>query len=137
SRTQRCCALRSGAPRSSATRRAGTASRRACARHSSMRSSRPDMTDARPFTLLIAALGGGGGGVLNDWVVECALSQGLPVQATSVPGVAQRTGSTSYYIEMMRTPAPDGAQPVFALNPMPGGVDVVLASELAEAGRMI
>lgn len=95
------------------------------------------MSDSKPFTLLIAALGGEGGGVLNDWIVECALGQGLPVQATSVPGVAQRTGSTSYYIEMMRTPAPDGAQPVFALNPMPGGVDVVLASELVEAGRMI
>jgi len=95
------------------------------------------MIETKPFTLLIAALGGEGGGVLADWIVDCALAQRLPVQATSVPGVAQRTGSTSYYIEMMRTHAPDGAQPVFALNPMPGGVDVVLASELAEAGRMI
>jgi indolepyruvate ferredoxin oxidoreductase beta subunit len=102
-----------------------------------MPSSLPDVNDPKPFTLLIAALGGEGGGVLNDWIVQCALAQGLPVQATSVPGVAQRTGSTSYYIEMMRTPAPEGAQPVFALNPMPGGVDVVLASELVEAGRMI
>lgn len=95
------------------------------------------MNDTKPFTLLIAALGGEGGGVLNDWIVHCAIAQGLPVQATSVPGVAQRTGSTSYYIEMMREPAPDGAQPVFALSPMPGGVDVVVASELLEAGRMI
>jgi indolepyruvate ferredoxin oxidoreductase beta subunit len=95
------------------------------------------MSDAKPFTLLIAALGGEGGGVLADWIVECAIAHDLPVQATSVPGVAQRTGSTSYYVEMMRAPAPEGAQPVFALNPMPGGVDVVLASELAEAGRMI
>jgi len=95
------------------------------------------MSATTPFTLLIAALGGEGGGVLNDWIVHCAIAQGLPVQATSVPGVAQRTGSTSYYIEMMRTPTPDGAQPVFALSPMPGGVDVVLASELLEAGRMI
>ena len=95
------------------------------------------MNDAKPFTLLIAALGGEGGGVLADWIVECAIAHDLPVQATSVPGVAQRTGSTSYYIEMMRAPAPEGAQPVFALNPMPGGVDVVLCSELVEAGRMI
>ncbi len=95
------------------------------------------MSATTPFTLLIAALGGEGGGVLNDWIVECALAQGLPVQATSVPGVAQRTGSTSYYVEMMRTPAADAAQPVFALSPMPGGVDVVLASELVEAGRAI
>ncbi len=95
------------------------------------------MTENRPLTILIAALGGEGGGVLNDWIVTCALDQGLPVQATSVPGVAQRTGSTSYYVEMMRTPPPDGALPVFALSPMPGGVDVVVASELLEAARTI
>ncbi len=95
------------------------------------------MNENRPLTILIAALGGEGGGVLNDWLVTCAIDQGLPVQATSVPGVAQRTGSTSYYIEMMRTPAADGAQPVFALSPMPGGVDVVVASELLEAARTI
>lgn len=95
------------------------------------------MNENRPFTLLIAALGGEGGGVLNDWIVTCAIDQQLPVQATSVPGVAQRTGSTSYYIEMMRTPAPDGARPVFALSPMPGGVDVVIASELLEAARTV
>jgi len=91
----------------------------------------------KPFCILIAALGGEGGGVLADWIVSCALAQGLPVQATSVPGVAQRTGATSYYIETMRGPAPGGARPVFALNPMPGRVDVVLASELLEAARMI
>src|SRR5690606_40261947 len=89
------------------------------------------------FCILIAALGGEGGGVLADWIVGCALAQGLPVQATSVPGVAQRTGATSYYIETMRAPAPDGSKPVFALNPMPGRVDVVLASELLEAARTI
>jgi len=90
-----------------------------------------------PFCILIAALGGEGGGVLADWIVGCALAQGLPVQATSVPGVAQRTGATSYYIETMRAPAAPGSQPVFALNPVPGRVDVVLASELLEAARMI
>jgi indolepyruvate ferredoxin oxidoreductase beta subunit len=95
------------------------------------------MDASRPLTLLVAALGGEGGGVLADWIVRCAIEQGLPVQATSVPGVAQRTGSTSYYIETMRAPSPDGAQPVFALSPVPGDVDVVLASELLEAGRMI
>lgn len=90
-----------------------------------------------PFCILIAALGGEGGGVLADWIVGCALAQGLPVQATSVPGVAQRTGATSYYIETLRAPAAPGSQPVFALNPMPGRVDVVLASELLESARMI
>jgi indolepyruvate ferredoxin oxidoreductase beta subunit len=91
-----------------------------------------------PYCILVAALGGEGGGVLADWLVQCALESGLSVQATSVPGVAQRTGATSYYVEMLRTPlaAAEGA-PVFALTPLPGCVDVVVASELLEAARMV
>ncbi|MES2974324.1 MAG: indolepyruvate oxidoreductase subunit beta family protein [Pseudomonadota bacterium] len=95
-------------------------------------------TPNTPYCILIAALGGEGGGVLADWLVQCALESGLPVQATSVPGVAQRTGATSYYIEMLREPLPPGAgTPVFALTPLPGCVDVVVASELLEAARMM
>jgi indolepyruvate ferredoxin oxidoreductase, beta subunit len=91
-----------------------------------------------PLTVLIAALGGEGGGVLMNWLVAAARAQGLPVQATSVPGVAQRTGSTSYYIEMFTTPLAAGAKlPLFALVPMPGRVDVAIASEFVEAGRLI
>ena len=43
------------------------------------------------------------------------------MQATSVAGVAQRTGATIYYVEM--APAGDRA-PVFSLAPAPGEVDV-------------
>lgn len=99
-----------------------------------------DATDGASVTttsILIAALGGEGGGVLAEWLVQAAQRAGLPVQATSVPGVAQRTGSTSYYIEFLRTPAPAGRRPVFALMPVPGRVDVVLASELLEGVRMV
>lgn len=95
------------------------------------------MADALKIrSILIGALGGEGGGVLMDWIVSCARTSGLAVQATSVPGVAQRTGSTSYYIEMCEKPA-NGPAPVFALTPMPGRVDFVAASELVEAGRMM
>jgi indolepyruvate ferredoxin oxidoreductase beta subunit len=97
-----------------------------------------DAGDGPIHCILIAALGGEGGGVLADWLVQCALRSGLPVQATSVPGVAQRTGATSYYIELLRAPLPPGAAaPVFALSPVPGRVDVVVASELLEAARMV
>ena len=91
----------------------------------------------QPYCILIAALGGEGGGVLADWLVRCALAQDLPVQATSVPGVAQRTGATSYYIELLREPVAEGAVPVFGLTPVAGCVDVVVASELLEAARMV
>ena len=52
------------------------------------------MSAPRPITLLIAALGGEGGGVLTDWIVAAAAKAGYPVQSTSIPGVAQRTGAT-------------------------------------------
>ncbi|MGK0173536.1 MAG: hypothetical protein ACI9W2_005284, partial [Gammaproteobacteria bacterium] len=39
----------------------------------------------RPTTVLIGALGGEGGGVLSNWLVEAAQAAGLSVQATSVP----------------------------------------------------
>ena len=91
----------------------------------------------QPTSILIAALGGEGGGVLGEWIVAAAQRAGLPVQATSVPGVAQRTGATSYYIEFVDQAPPPGRQPVFALMPVPGRVDVVLASELLEGVRMV
>jgi indolepyruvate ferredoxin oxidoreductase, beta subunit len=92
----------------------------------------------RPITILIAALGGEGGGVLTDWIVTAAAQLGFPVQSTSIPGVAQRTGATTYYIEIVPVPARElGGRPVLALAPGIGDVDIVLASELMEAGRTI
>jgi len=91
------------------------------------------------ITIAILALGGQGGGVLADWILEVANRNGYVAQGTSVPGVAQRTGSTVYYIEMARR-AGSGAnhpEPVLALMPVPGDVDIVIASELMEAGRAI
>ena len=93
----------------------------------------------RPLTVLIAALGGEGGGVLADWLVAAATIGGYPVQSTSIPGVAQRTGATTYYLEMLPRPLGElqGAQPMFALTPTAGDLDLVVASELVEAGRAI
>ena len=89
----------------------------------------------KPVTILVGALGGDGGGVLCDWIVAAAQSQGLGVQATQIPGVAQRTGATTYYLEVM--PTQGVPLSVLALNPAIGEVDVALATELLEAGRMI
>jgi indolepyruvate ferredoxin oxidoreductase alpha subunit len=91
----------------------------------------------RPLTILIAALGGEGGGVLTDWIVSAAESQNFPVQSTSIPGVAQRTGATTYHIELVPAPASDKRRPILALAPGVGDVDLVVASELMEAGRAI
>ena len=131
----------------------------------------------RTWTVLIAALGGEGGGVLSSWLVDAAETDGRTVQATSVPGVAQRTGATTYYLEIgaqgaggdarrvdghespdsstgagsgpaavgddsnsveaVRSGGPESGSgaPVMALLPTPGNVDLLVASELLEAGR--
>lgn len=90
-----------------------------------------------PVTILLSALGGEGGGVLADWLVDTARNQGHAVQGTSIPGVAQRTGATTYYVEVF--PLPDralaGRRPVFGLYAVPGGLDLLVGSELLEATR--
>lgn len=92
----------------------------------------------RPLSILIAALGGQGGGVLTEWIVGAATRAGLLVQATSIPGVAQRTGATTYYVEIFPEPLPPGGpEPVFSLYPAAGDVDVIVAAELLEAGRAL
>ena len=101
---------------------------------------RPGMTEKNaPIKLLIAALGGEGGGVLTDWIVSAAAEAGFPVQSTSIPGVAQRTGATTYYIEIFPVPTRDlgGKRPVLALTPGVGDIDIAVASELLEAGRVV
>src|SRR5262245_6180553 len=91
----------------------------------------------RPISILVAALGGQGGGVLTDWIVAAAEHAGLPVQATSIPGVAQRTGATTYYLEIYPEAVAEGVEPIFSLYPMPGDVDIIIASEFLEAGRAL
>ncbi|UWQ49292.1 indolepyruvate oxidoreductase subunit beta family protein [Leisingera caerulea] len=98
---------------------------------------RPQPADPRlqgVIKVAILAVGGQGGGVLTNWIESLARSQGYSAQATSVAGVAQRTGATIYYIEMAPGSVP---HPVFSLAPAPGDVDVMIAAEMMEAGRAI
>ncbi len=95
--------------------------------------------NAQPITLLLCALGGEGGGVLTEWLVETARHAGYPAQATSIPGVAQRTGATTYYLEVFPVPLAQlgGRRPVFSLNPVPGALDAIVSSELLETVRQV
>jgi len=84
--------------------------------------------------LIVMAVGGQGGGVLTSWIESVARVAGHAVQATSVAGVAQRTGATIYYVEI----APLGVKaPIFSLAPSAADVDILIAAELMEAGRAI
>src|SRR6478609_7485049 len=93
----------------------------------------------RPITIAILAMGGEGGGVLADWIVAVGEKAGYHAQNTSVAGVAQRTGATVYYVELYPSeqPGPGSVrtEPVMSVFPTPGEVDLVVASELMEAGR--
>lgn len=93
----------------------------------------------QPISILLCALGGEGGSVLADWLVAVARHCSHPAQATSVPGVAQRTGATTYYLEIHPEPfsALGGHRPVLGLNPLPGRLDALVSSELLETSRQI
>ena len=97
------------------------------------------MSAQRPITLLICALGGEGGGVLAEWLVDTASRAGYAAQSTSIPGVAQRTGATTYYLEVFPQPLATlgHRRPVFGLVPVPGGLDALVCSELLEAARQV
>jgi indolepyruvate ferredoxin oxidoreductase beta subunit len=98
-----------------------------------------DTTVQRPITIAILAMGGEGGGVLAEWIVDVAEHAGYVAQMTSVPGVAQRTGATNYYVELFpkHGTKANSPAPVLGLTPVPGDVDIVIASELMEAGRAV
>lgn len=99
-----------------------------------LREQSPDGRVDAIIKLAIMAVGGQGGGVLTNWVESLARAEGYACQATSVAGVAQRTGATIYYIEMMPQ---SEQQPVFALAPAAGDVDVLVAAEMMEVGRAV
>ena len=88
----------------------------------------------RPISMVIGALGGEGGGVLTAWVVRAAEMCRYPTQSTSIPGVAQRTGATSYYIEVYPTPHETLEQKQPGLHPSRGrgAVDTELALRWTE-----
>ncbi|MCW5634363.1 MAG: indolepyruvate oxidoreductase subunit beta family protein [Rubrivivax sp.] len=90
----------------------------------------------RPVCILVCALGGEGGGVLAEWLYGAAVRAGHAAQATSIPGVAQRTGATTYYLEIAPEPLREGApRAVFGLSPVPGCIDLLVSSELLETVR--
>lgn len=97
------------------------------------------VTVPEPIAILVCALGGEGGGVLAEWLYDAAVQAGHPAQSTSIPGVAQRTGATTYYVEICPLPesALAGAWPEFGLNPVPGAIDLLVSSELMETARQV
>ena len=86
--------------------------------------------------MIVAALGGEGGGVLTTWLIDVAKRSGWHCQSTSLAGVAQRTGATIYYLEFIPRSSHHPV-PIMSLFPAQGDIDIAVTSEIAEAGRMI
>ena len=95
------------------------------------------MHQQRTTNIVIAALGGEGGGTLAHWIEEVAYLNNWQVQTTSVAGVAQRTGATIYYVELCVANEDPEKIPVLSMFPSPGDVDIAISSEISEAGRLI
>ena len=55
----------------------------------------------KTINMIVAALGGEGGGVLTNWLIDVAKRSGWYCQSTSLAGVAQRTGATIFYLEFI------------------------------------
>ncbi len=95
------------------------------------------MSDKNTINMVAAALGGEGGGVFTNWVIDVAERENWLCQSTSLAGVAQRTGATIYYLEFFPRDQLDEQQPVMSLFPAQGDIDIAIASEVAEAARMV
>ena len=102
--------------------------------HQTLAPQAPDARMSGITKLVVMAVGGQGGGVVAGWIEDLARAGGYAAQATSVAGVAQRTGATVYYIEMC---SKTDRHPIFSLMPAAGDVDILIASEMMEVGRSI
>ena len=87
--------------------------------------------------ILIPAVGGQGGGVLTEWLIQAFQLEGYMCQAIGLPGLSQRGGSTTYYLEVHPTKVSSNATVMFSQYPVPGDVDVILAQEFLELGRVL
>lgn len=86
--------------------------------------------------ILIPAVGGQGGGVLTEWLVQAFFKEDFDVQGISLPGLSQRGGSTVYYLEAFPK-SEENKQVIFAQFPVPGEVDIIVAQEFLELGRAL
>ncbi|MBI4228428.1 MAG: 2-oxoacid:acceptor oxidoreductase family protein, partial [Deltaproteobacteria bacterium] len=87
--------------------------------------------------ILIPAVGGQGGGVLTEWLVQVFLIEGFEVQGVGLPGLSQRGGSTIYYLESYSKIRSDRIPIIFSQYPLPGDIDIILAQEFLELGRVL
>ncbi|MEE9202806.1 MAG: indolepyruvate oxidoreductase subunit beta family protein [Dehalococcoidia bacterium] len=98
------------------------------------------MARAEPVlkSIYIVAVGGQGSVVLADWLFNAAHGAGYAAQTVGLPGLSQRGGSTSFYVEVLLSrDTAEQERVVFSHYPVPGQVDIILAQEFLELGRAL
>lgn len=89
-------------------------------------------------SVFVSAVGGQGGNLLVEWIFQAATFEGHRAQAVSLPGLSQRGGATSFYLEVAVGADPGRlARVVFSQHPVPGEVDLIIAQEFLELGRIL
>lgn len=86
-----------------------------------------DATASRVTNVLFAGVGGQGVMTASEVLAQTAIAQGLDAKKTEVAGMAQRGGVVTSAVRF-------GRRVISPVIP-PGMVDIVVAFELAEAGR--
>ncbi|MEL0084123.1 MAG: indolepyruvate oxidoreductase subunit beta family protein [Gammaproteobacteria bacterium] len=93
-----------------------------------------EQVNDRSIRVLIGTVGGQGGGVLSDWLVRGLLNAGWQPQSIGLLGLSQRAGTVIYYLEAN----PEGdSPPILSPFAVPGDVDLILAQEFLELGRLL
>jgi indolepyruvate ferredoxin oxidoreductase beta subunit len=89
-------------------------------------------------TVYIAAVGGQGGALLTDWLLAAANQMRYQAHSVGIPGMSQRGGATSYYVEMAPEETAPGLDDAL-LSPAPflGEVDCLIGLEFLELGRAV
>jgi indolepyruvate ferredoxin oxidoreductase beta subunit len=94
--------------------------------------------DLQLKSIFLSAVGGQGGNLLAEWIFQAATFEGHRAQAVSLPGLSQRGGSTSFYLEVaVGTDRERLSRVVFSQHPVPGEVDVIIAQEFLELARVL
>ncbi len=92
------------------------------------------MNKKRSLRVLIATVGGQGGGVLSDWLIHGLLNANWNAASIGLLGLSQRAGTVTYYCEASSDKEEKIVTSMFA---MPGDVNLFIGQELLELGRLL
>jgi len=87
-----------------------------------------------PITVLVAAVGGQGGQLFSQWLFDAAKIAGFAPVGVGLPGLSQREGATTYYLEFFARPEETS---LFSPFPEKGKVQILIGLELLELLRTI